>query len=795
VLATAALGLAVGLPAARAQEQETEIAETSAPDSTAVDLYLEVFINDAPTNLIGNIKQLPDGGLAADAAELEELGLKPLASAQTEDGLVRLDQLSNVSYRLDEGAQRLYVTAIDDARAAKVVDVGAQDKQDRLKPRTSPGAVLNYTLYASSNELFDDDIEPFQGISGGFDARIFGPLGVVSQSFITGYRDDDFENLVRLDTTWSYSDPERLITYRTGDFISGGLAWTRPVHLGGIQISRNFSLRSDLVTLPLPSFSGTAAVPSTLEVYTQNARTYAGTVGSGPFQLVNLPAFTGGGQARVVLKDSLGRETVVELPYYVSSMMLGKGFLDFSVDAGYARRNFGIESDDYDQRLMGVATVRYGLTDWLTVEGHMEGGVDLLNGGGGVAFPLGRYGAASLALAGSYADGASGGLVNASVEMNYQGWTLYGRVQQALGDYQDIASITADQPVVGPDSFPIYSAGVPRTLAQVTVGVPTPLDFSNLNLSYTHFTDAEGERSRIVGMSYSQTVFERSTLYATAFKDLDDGDSFGVYAGISVPFGDDITASAATEYGPDGVNAVLDLAKTERREIGSVGWRLRTSEGDTPLRSAAASYRSRFGRVEGGVQQYGGDFRATGQFDGAIAVAGGGVFATNRIDDAFAVVDVGAPDVEVSVQNRRVGKTDSRGRILVPDLNAYEPNAISIDPTRLPVDAEIASTKDVVMPADRGGVVVDFGVSATSAAALVSFIDVSGAPIRAGLQGRLDGNSEPFVVGYDGEAYLQGLGATNSVSIDLEDGTSCGARFSYRPTPGEQVAIRGIVCQ
>ena len=71
----------------------------------------------------------------------------------------------------------------------------------------------------------------------------------------------------RLNTTWSYSDPERLITYRAGDFVSGGLPWTRPVFLGGMQVQRNFTLRPDLVTLPVPILSGHCGGPSTLEVY------------------------------------------------------------------------------------------------------------------------------------------------------------------------------------------------------------------------------------------------------------------------------------------------------------------------------------------------------------------------------------------------------------------------------------------------------------------------------------------------------------------------------------------------
>jgi outer membrane usher protein len=799
-LRSAAARIAVAVAAAhlvlsssKAEEQATDITDVSLTVATNRDLFLEVFINEVSTELIGHFKELPGGGLAATAQELMEVGLKP-DEAAADGGLVRLDRLPGVSYEINEAEQTLLVTTSDEARAAKVIDIGQNDKKERLKPQSSYGAVLNYTLFASSNTLFEEDVDLFKGVSGSFDARVFGPLGTLSQSFIAGYTDGRFDALTRLNTTWSYSDADRLLTYRAGDFITGGLSWTRPVYLGGLQMERNFALRSDLVTLPLPSFTGTAAVPSTLEIYTQNARTYGGDVAAGPFEVVNVPAFTGAGEARVVLRDSLGRETVTTLPYYVSSMMLQKGLFDFSAEIGFPRRNFGIESQDYDERLMGVFTARYGLTDWLTLEGHAEGGEELVNGGLGVAFPVGAYGAASLAFAGSRGGGQAGALVNAALELSYNDWSLYARMQRTFGGYQDIASITAEPTFAGPDGIPIFSAGVPKAIDQVTLSVPAPLDFSSLNLSYTHLTEADGNRSSIVGVSYSQQVFNRATLYASAFQDLEDSGSFGVFAGLSIPFGD-MTASAGVEHGPDGANVVADIGKSERLENGSVGWRLRTSEGETPNRAASVSYRSSVARVEGGVQQYDEDFRATAQLDGAVAIAGGGIFATNRIDDAFAVVDVGAPDVDVQFENRPIGKTNKRGRIIVPDLKSYEENSVSIDPSKLPVDADIPATKEVVVPSDRSGVVVEFGVTEVPAAARVSFVDPNGNPIPVGLAGSLDGSSDQFVIGYDGETYIHGLQGQNSVVISLDDGNSCRADFPYEPSPGKQVAIRNVVCQ
>ncbi|WP_348632906.1 hypothetical protein [Mesorhizobium sp. M00.F.Ca.ET.216.01.1.1] len=141
-----------------------------------------MFINDVSTELIGTFTQFPDGGLAATPDELTQVGLKPVESAADRDGLIRVDRLPGVSFRIDEATQRLYVTTTNEGRAAHIVDFGGDKKEDRIQPQSGYGAVLNYSLFASSNQLFEKDVDLFQGISGGFDARLFSPFGTLSQT-------------------------------------------------------------------------------------------------------------------------------------------------------------------------------------------------------------------------------------------------------------------------------------------------------------------------------------------------------------------------------------------------------------------------------------------------------------------------------------------------------------------------------------------------------------------------------------------------------------------------------------
>ncbi|TIW05153.1 MAG: fimbrial biogenesis outer membrane usher protein, partial [Mesorhizobium sp.] len=86
------------------------------------------------------------------------------------------------------------------------------------------------------------------------------------------------------------------------------------------------------------------------------------------------------------------------------------------------------------------------------------------------------------------------------------------------------------------------STAPPRSLDQVSVSVPLKFDPSTLNFSYTQLETVEGDRSEILGLSFNRAI-GRASLFATAFKDLADEKSFGVFAGVSIPIGEDIHAS------------------------------------------------------------------------------------------------------------------------------------------------------------------------------------------------------------------------------------------------------------
>lgn len=795
-LALVALAVLIAATAAHAEPMRS-IPRATAVQSTAEgrNLFLEVVINGFSTNVLAELLEHPRRGLIAPPDEVEAAGLIPLAAARGADGRIELDRLPGVTYQIDEPNQKLFITAPDSARVTHTLDARYRPRRERPEPRADYGAVLNYSLFGATGALSDYDFGRLDTFSGSFDVRAFGPFGSISHAFVAGRTSYDWmDDMVRLRTAWTYSDPLHMLTYRAGDLISGGLSWTRPVNLGGVQAQRNFGLRSDLVTTPLPSFAGFAAVPSTLEVYAHNTRVWSTTVGPGPFEAVNLPVIGVSGEAQVVLRDSQGRETVVALPFYNADTLLRQGLFDFSVEAGFPRRSIGVVSDDYDDDAFAILSARYGVSNQLTLEGHVEAGAELVNGGMGAAFLLGRYGTASLSAAGSAYDDRSGAQAGAALSLRWRDWSLYGRMQRTFGEFDDVASVSSRKAWHDKHHGSVLSS-VPRALDQISLGIPVPLERAHLRAAYTRVTRDFDDDSRVLSVNYSQEIWDRTTFRASVFQNLAGERDLGLYAGLTMSFGGNISASAGYDHRPDGSRAMIDVMKSEKPDVGSFGWRARALESDDPIRSASGSYRSSIARFETTVTQYHDDVRATASADGALVYAGGGVFATNRIHDAFAVVNVGAPDVEVRYQNRSVGVTDRWGRILVPDLHSFEANEISIDPTNLPVDADIPSTKEVVVPANSAGVVIGFGVSQEHNAALVAFVGSNGAPIKAGSSVRLQGTKEEFIVGYDGEAFLRNLAARNIATIEQTDGTTCRAEFGYEANRGTQVKIAGVVCQ
>ncbi len=759
------------------------------------ELQLNIIINGEDTRLIEPFRFDPFANkLSAKRKDLEEAGIKTPATIKPDED-VSIDALG-ATYRYDESAQKILFTLSDEQRLPRIYD--AQPGHERPKPHADLGALLNYSVFGGLVRDATTGKVQYNNVNALLDARLFSDYGALTQSGIVGKSFYSGKPFLRLDSTYTYSSLDYNATARVGDFISGGPAWSRQIHMGGAQVARDFSLRPDFATQPLPQFSGSAATPSTVDVLVNGNKVYSQDIGSGPYSITNLPVFDAGGDARVVVRDATGKAVETHFALFNPERLLAVGLSDYSFEAGLARRSYGLVSNDYLRTPVGSATYRYGLSNWLTVESHGEGGAGLINGGFGAIASLGAFGTSNVALSGSHSRHGNGGQIYADWQGQWRQFTLSLGTQRTFGGYDDLASVTAnttvDPALIGSTNF--VSPRPPKALDRIAFGMPVYDEHSTFSLGAINLVQQDKTVSRLITASLSRSLpWRQATFFATAFSQTGSTKNYGVFAGVSFVLSDGVYASAGANYDKArGASAAADISKSQLAVDDTYGYRVRAGLGGGAFGQVDGSYRSSLGQAAASVTQNSAGTTATGEFEGSIAMLGGGVFAGNKVDSGFAVVDAGAPGVTVTQDNRAIGKTGWTGKYLVPNLRPYDANIVGIDPQTLPPSFEAGKTTEVVAPRGNAGVAVTFGAQSNADAAIVVFVDAAGKPLAAGLKGHLDGQEASFLVGHDGRAYVRALSQANAATIDL-GAASCRAEFAFTPNPGYQTVVRGVLCQ
>ncbi len=762
-------------------------------------LILQVQLNARDTGKLAEFI-LRDSALFARPEDLRDLGLRvPDEVRPAPDGLIALSELPGAAWRVDQPSQTVFITAADAALTPQVLQ-----PVDRLNGRTvesGTGVTLNYDVTAA--ETGGDTVG-----SSLLDLRVFSPHGVASTGFLAFARAGSSApagaSLVRLDTTYTVSDPTRLRRYRVGDFISGGLSWTRSVRLGGVQVTSDFSLRPDLVTFPLPSLNGSAAVPSTLEVLANGSQLLSRDVEPGPFQIPRLPVVSGAGDISMTLTNALGRQVVATMPFYANPALLTQGLQTFSAQVGAVRRNWSVLSDDYGA-VAAAASYRRGLTNTVTFEATGEAIAGNLMTGAGIVATIKNWIVLNTAVAGSVGSGRGGALVSFGIKRSDAQFSFAASVTASSRGFRDIAAVTGDPvPRLQVSASVSRSLGAASSLSLAYVGIDQDVHTPQLqprlpangliqgvavaSLPYL----APAIRTRIVTGSYSAQV-GRASLSATGFRDFAGRSAIGLVVSLTIPFGgrSSVSASAGTGSGESYGQIQAERSATF---VGDWGYQAYGLVGTDPHEFGQLQYHAPWALITAGADRFAGRTSLRAEAQGSVSALDGAVFAANTIDDSFAVVDTnGLAGVHVLSENLPVGVTNSAGRLLAPGLRAFDVNRIAIEPTDVPADIAIDTTTREVRPQDRSGVVVRFQTE-VSHGALLRLVDVAGAPLPLGSTATLGGTVAAAPVGYDGAVYLQDLRPHNALVVNRPDGRRCSLTFDYQPLPGDIPTIGPLAC-
>lgn len=753
-------------------------ARPAAPAATAERLVLAVTLDGVAVGEPVLVRR-QGASIWLRAADLRAIGV-----AAAGDGDVALATVTGLQATIDGATQTLVLRRPPRVQRVRIDDPGASVGEETTS-RAGWGSAINYDLTATR-------IGRRTGAAGLVDAVVFGPHGflqsgaVVSTNRLAGRR-----HLSRLDTAFTTGDPGSARRLTLGDLVAGATENSRPIRMGGIQIATDFDLRPDLVTFPVPAIDGSAAVPSTLDLIVNGTRRPAGDVRAGQFTVTDVPVQTGINTITLAVRDALGRETRQTVSTYVARSLLRPGLVAFSAEAGWVRTGYATGADRY-RTPAASASLRVGTSDRLTAEAHVEIGdrVVLATAGGSLGF--GRLGLLSASIG---ASGAASSAQRAGVEVAV-GFERVGRpvsvAARYVGHSRGWYDLAADGGAVTRDHSLAMTLGL--EIGRLgTLGL-TAIDQGSGRIARLPgggtFLGPVLPRSRLVTATYSVRVGARVNLVANGGSDLRARRSGYVSLGALLVIGRRTSGYAGVLARAQGTSAAAEWGQVAI-EPGDVGYRVSAARGGIDRAAADLTYQGARGFYAAQVERTNGVDAVRVSARGGVIAGGDGVLLTDRLTGSFAVVDThGQAGVPVYRDNRRIGVTDRRGKLVVANLPAYVATRIALDPLALDPAIVVDTVDHWVRPPVRAGVSVRFAMRRAADSALVTLVGSDGAVIPAGSRAMVDGLEVP--VGLDGALFLETPAASGRVVVRLFGGGGCVAMLDVgnrSTTPGGRPPI------
>lgn len=761
-------------------------------------LFLLVYINNSELSDLLPFQQDAAGNLLAYAKDLRQSRIQ-IDQNLLDHQLIPLNSFAGLKYRYDEASQSIYINLPSSALKSYSIDLKGQNitNDDLLKLNPLNAAILNYSVY---NTRTND----YNYLSGNIETLFNSPYGNFTSRFLFNDTQDieafQANFFVRLDTFWQYIDPVKIRSYVIGDYISNTADWGSSVRLTGFQWSSAYDQRSDIITAALPQFSGSAALPSTLDLFVNQQKVYSGEIPSGPFDLKALP-FISGNEVTLVTKNASGQQVKSTQAYYYSPKILAQGIRQFSVDIGLPRYAFGLESNNYDENVvMGSGSIRYGYNNALTLSGNIESSTDgLINIGGGGSAKILNKAVITMNTAGSQYNNQTGFLAGAGIESRLSSNLSFNAdYQHTSENYFNQARVTEQRYrndyLVQKEDNNINLTAYAQDIFRAGLSWNFQSGYS-LSTSYNKI-DTSDDHFEMLNLNLSANLGKSVGLYASSYQDLSDSDNTGFYIGLNfIPSKKiSVTTSMSHDRGQTGYRQGFNNINASN--MGDFGWGAafeQREQGDD-YAAAYVNYRTHPAFLSARYSHFGDQFQSVFSVTGALVATSGRIFAANEVGEAYAIVENAGPGSKILNGGVNLGATDSKGRFFISNLSPYKKHSIYLDPTNLTLEWQNENTEKQIITGYRQGTRIDFATQKSFSATAILH-DKNHQPIAAGYTAELNQSNSPVSIGYEGQIFLDHLQPKNILKVDLLDHGYCVVQFDYIQQYSSTQKIGPFVCQ
>lgn len=625
--------------------------------------------------------------------------------------------------------------------------------------KASFGGFLNYSLLYSRDEVEDE----FNTLA---EIGIFKDYWLFKNSFVYKNNPLDTENkFLRVESVFELEFPDKFWRLTLGDTTTPSNSLNNSLRFGGLSFGTNYTSRPDFVYWNSPVLQGSAAVPSTVDLYLNGVKLYQENVAPGSYSLPTSGLLNKSGNAQIVVEDILGNRTVRNFPIYINSRLLKPNLDEFNISIGKLRYGYDEVESDY-RDLFGKFLYRRGINNYTTLGTDMLYSDKVQNVGMLWTQAIKNYVLLDTVLSGSQTDENTGYAGSLGVSRDFTNWSVGIQSQLYSKEYRylDFADVLSYKKMTN-----IFY------LTVANLGYFDSLGMSYIDQTYYKNDELSLDDRKVLNMSVGKKITPKLDFTLGYFKDFGDDKDSGFNIAFNYNWGD--RRRVNLEHYSQNESTRLNYTKTTIGQEGfdyTVG--INHIDNDVNL-NGYGLWKTNIGDLRLSHDEYRDGRLSQINFNGALVWLGNQVALTKYVNNAFALLNTSDhADLDIYRSSSLVGKTDPKGYMFVHNIIPYIQYDLSFDQNQLNMDETFDYSSKKIVGLDQRGYRVDFPIYKTKRIA-VRLTDSQQQLLVRGAQVVVnEKNAEPYFVDSKGVVYVYVTQAgMYKFFVNLQGGQTCQA--------------------
>lgn len=637
------------------------------------------------------------------------------------------------------------------------------DLQIEIPEKANFGGFVNYNLFYNR----DDEDQDFNTFS---EFGIFKDYWLFKNAFLYRKEPDEFEeNLLRVNSTLDIEFPEKYLRLTIGDTTSTYNSLNSSFRFGGLSFGTNYTDRPDFIYWNTPNLTGSASLPSTVDLFINGVRLYRDSVAPGYYNLPAGGVLSQAGNAQIVVEDILGNRTVRSFPVFINSRLLKPKLNEYNISFGKLRYSYDSVDDDY-RDFFSKFYFRRGINSFTTL------GVDLLYNQDVSNLDLlwtqgiSKYFLIDSAFSASQIkDGDQGYAAKISLTRNLRNWSVGLNGKYFSEEYEYLGNNLYESNVKYSGMFYFNFSNLKFI---------DNLGFNYIYQSYYNNNGLLSEDRKFFDIRASKALTNNIYTNFDFYKDYSDEDDQGFNIALYYNWG--ANKRISLDHDTADNETALSFSRTTSTQNG-FDYVIGVNQADDELHyNAYGLWKTSVGNLQLSHDEYEDRRNSQLSFDGALVWLGSKVALTKYADNAFALVHVDQhPDLDIYRSAGLVGSTNKNGYMFVHNLIPYIHYDISFDHNQLGLDETFEQSSKKIIGLEQRGYRLNFPVHKTKRIAL-RLKDIKQNNLSPGSEVVVEGiTAEPFFVDSQGMVYLYLFKAGSySLKVQTQGGQQCQVQFT-----------------